>query len=214
MFCIFLWITLVMGIPNLMPMVARGIRPVPSEGKMAMEKQHKRKEVRDWAEKTLRSKIHDRSEFNATVERLVAIELDGINQFRRNRVHEQISLAQNLARISPSSCYIFAGYDLAKTGVGSFMSFHRYANWYRSLFNQAKDQISKSYREEAKEAGTWWGRLPFREKDYKLIPKFRPLDVPFTDSVRSATADIGLLFTFNLVFFLAAYAAFLRYDVK
>jgi len=33
MLCLFLWIVLVFGIPNLMPMAARSLRPIPSEGK-------------------------------------------------------------------------------------------------------------------------------------------------------------------------------------
>ena len=40
--------------------------------------------------------------------------------------------------ISPSACYIFAAYDLAKTGVSSFGRFQRYVMWYRYLFNEAR----------------------------------------------------------------------------
>ncbi len=214
MLCLFLWIAMVLGIPNLMPMIARGIRPIPSEGKIAIEKRHKNDEVWRWVELNLRSQIHDRDEYMETGRRLAAKAMEGIDQFRRNRVQDQMALARDLCRISPSACYSFAATDLAQTGVGSFSQFQRYVIWYRHLFNDVKDRLLAAYREEARKKGTWWGRLDFRASDLLLIPRFRPLDAPFTASLGAALPDIGLLLAYNALFFLGAYAAFLRYDVR
>ena len=214
MLCLFLWILLVLGIPNLMPMIARSVRPIPSEGKIATEKQHKAQEVREWVSLNLRSQIHDRDEYLQTEQRLIAKALEGIDQFRRNRVQEQISLARDLSRLSPSACYAFAAYDLANTGVSSFSKFQRYVIWYRHLFNDVKDRLIAEYRRQNRGKETWWGQQDFRTEDLLLIPRFRPLDIPFTDSLGSALPDIGLLAVFNVLFFLGAYVAFLRYDVR
>jgi hypothetical protein len=214
MCCLFLWILLVLGVPNLMPMIARGVRPIPSEGKISMEKINKAKEMWDWAEKNLRSQIHDRDEYFVTGQRIVAKELEGINQFRRNRVQEQIRLARNLSRLSPASCYLFAATDLAKTGVESFQEFQRYVIWYRYLFNEENDRLTGVYREKARGKDVWWGRMDFNPDDLLMIPRFHPLDVPFTDSVRAALPDLGLLIVYNVLFFLGAYGAFMRYDAK
>jgi ABC-2 type transport system permease protein len=214
MLCLFLWIVFVLGIPNLMPMIARSVRPIPSEGKIAAEKDQKSWETMRWVEKNLRSQIHDEDEYRESGQRLVAKALEGIDQFRRNRVQEQIALARNLARISPSACYAYAASDLAQTGIGSFAKFQRYVIWYRHLFNEIKDRLIAVYRQEAHGKNTWWGGMQFEPKDLGLIPRFRPLDVPFTDSLAAALPDIGLLLAFNAVFFLGAYAAFLSYDVR
>lgn len=213
MICLFLWIVLVLTIPNLMPMAARAIKPIPSEGKIAIEKQHKAREVEEWAGKTIRKKIHDADEYHETVARLVAKALEGINQFRRNRVQEQMTLAMNLSRISPSSCYLFASSDLLKTGIGTFSRFQRYVIWYRQLFNQSKDRIITKARKKAKGKG-WWGGQDMEIDDLKFIPAFKPLSIEFTDSLSFVLFDISIIFTYNIILFLAAYAAFLRYDAK
>jgi ABC-type transport system involved in multi-copper enzyme maturation permease subunit len=213
MICLFLWIILVLTIPNLAPMMARRMMPIPSEGKMAIEKMHRAQEVREWAGSTIRAEIHDQDEYHETVERLVARALEGINQFRRNRVQDQMTLAMNMSRISPSACYLFAASDLAKTGLGAFTRFQRYVIWYRQLFNQAKDRIIAAARERSKGKG-WWGGADLLPEDLKHIPAFRPLEIPFTDSLKFAGFDIAVLITYNVVLFLAAYAAFLKYDVR
>lgn len=215
MVCLFLWILLVLALPNMMPMIARGLRPVPAPGKLAIEKSHKSREVWEWAEGALRSKIHDPSEYHDTVRRLVAREMEGLDRFRRNRIQEQVQVAQNLARISPSSCYLFAAYDLAKTGVGSFRRFQRYTYLYREQFNQQKDRLQESFRQRARESGTgWWGMQEFTADDMNSMPRFRPLEITLGQSIRDVLFDVAALLTFNVVFFLASYVAFLRYDAK
>jgi ABC-type transport system involved in multi-copper enzyme maturation permease subunit len=212
MICLFLWIVLVLAVPNLMPMLARGLRPIPSEGKVAMEKMHKRREVQEWAGNTIRAEIHDAEEYFQTVARLVAKALEGIDQFRRNRVQEQITLAKDLARVSPTACYMFAASDLSRTGIGSFSRYQRYVIWYRHLFNETKDHLMEQAQEEA-EDGRWWN-AEVSEKDLKLFPRFKPLEITFAESIGIVLIDAALLVAFNIVFFLAAYTAFLRYDAR
>jgi len=57
------------------------------------------------------------------------------------------------------------------------------------------------------------GRVDFQPKDLRLIPRFRPLDVPFHRTACRPPCDIGLLLGFNVVFFLGVHG-FLRYDVR
>ena len=214
MFSLFLWIILVLVLPNLTPMVARTLVPVPAEGKMAIERSHREKEVRDAAELTLRPKMPDSEEYEDEVDRLVARELEGLDRFRMNRIQAQVRLARACARLSPSSCYLFASSDLAKTGLGSFRRYQRYVYQYREAFNQAKRKMVQAYRVRARGSGGWWGRMPFDAADIQLYPRFRPLTLSLGQGLRDVLTDVGLLLTFNVAFFLAAYAAFLRYDVR
>ncbi|MHC4520308.1 MAG: hypothetical protein ACYTAS_17105, partial [Planctomycetota bacterium] len=53
-----------------------------------------------------------------------------------------------------------------------------------------------------------------RAVDFDAVPKFQERDLVIGQSLRLAIWDIGLLVLFNLVFFAAAFASFLHYDVR
>ncbi len=213
MICLLCWVMLVLAMPNLMPMMARVVRPVPTLGKVEMEKRHKRQEVREWAQKALRPEIEDDDEYRETLNRLIARELQGIDQFRRNRVREQMVLARNLARLSPSAGYVFAATEIGRTGIGSFEQMQRYANWYRELLHLGRQRVEDKYRRQGSRDGRWWGWYALEAEDLQTIPDFRPKPVRFEQSLYEALPDAGLLALFNLIFFLGATVAFHRYDV-
>ena len=214
MVCLFLWIILVLAIPNIMPMIARTLRPVPAEGKIAIEKEHKKKEIEETVGNRLRNEIHDPDEWNQAVKRIVARELQGIDQFRRNRVEEQVSLAQNLSRISPASCFTFAAYEVANTGIHNFQRFQRYAFLYRQQFNQTKNQVIDDFKERGEADGNHWDDMPMQIADYHRFPLFRPVTTTLNQTIQYTLFDFGLLLAFNVVLFLGAYASFLTYDAK
>jgi hypothetical protein len=67
--------------------------------------------------------------------------------------------------------------------------------------------------QEEAEDGRWWN-AEVSEKDLKLFPRFKPLEITFAESIGIVLIDAALLVAFNIVFFLAAYTAFLRYDAR
>ena len=50
--------------------------------------------------------------------------------------------------------------------------------------------------------------------DPREIPPFQFEAAPVSEVARAAVLDLGLLGLFNLVFFVGAFVAFLRYDVR
>ena len=50
--------------------------------------------------------------------------------------------------------------------------------------------------------------------DFDTVPKFQERDLGLGESLKLAIWDIGLLALFNVVFFVAAFVSFLRYDVR
>lgn len=103
------------------------------------------------------------------------------------------------ARFSPSSAFSFAISAIARTDIGTYKRFMRSAH---SFFTQTENLQKLRYdlREEYKR----------RAEEYRY--SFR-ISESLADSFRDAVPDIALLLLFAVVFFMGAYAAFIRYDV-
>ena len=59
-----------------------------------------------------------------------------------------------------------------------------------------------------------WQAISNKPVDFNTVPKFQEKDLALGQSLKLAIWDIGLLVLFNLVFFAASFASFLRYDVR
>ena len=128
-----------------------------------------------------------------------------LDQFHREQLQAQIALTQNLARLSPSASFLFAATRLAGTGPILAEYFdqalaryqHEHRRWRRQIF---RTTIGGDPRE-----GDW-----LRAED---LPRFAIAFERVADSLDAALFDILLLLVFNALFFMLAYAFFLRYDV-
>lgn len=125
------------------------------------------------------------------------------------RAHEQYRLAQSFMRLSPFAAYDFAAAALAGTDLDRFMD-----------HLQASRRLDESLRAWQREKARLY---PHRELGQMDIPV--PLDLsdlpaavearePLGRTLRRILPDFVLLVVFNLVFMLAAQAAFQRYDVR
>ena len=54
----------------------------------------------------------------------------------------------------------------------------------------------------------------FVRSDVNRLPPFRPPNRVLAETLGAVLFDVGLLVAYNVLFFLAAYVAFLRYDAK
>ena len=120
----------------------------------------------------------------------------------------QAKLARNVARISPAAAYASATEILAQTDLDSHSRFLQQAGEYRSELTQyLRDQ--NAFGSEA-----WYGREAGRKINTEGIPLFSDRPEPSLSSIRRATPDILILLLLNVVFFLATYLSFLRYNVR
>jgi len=127
----------------------------------------------------------------------------------RNQQLNQVKLAQNLTRISPTVIYQMACESLIGTGIGHYERFLRQARQYRRdllQFTYSKYPLNPDVYQDQRESEKV--KISFHE-----IPKFTDQPSHISASLADAGWDIPLLFLFNVVFFMGAFVAFMRYSV-
>jgi ABC-type transport system involved in multi-copper enzyme maturation permease subunit len=146
----------------------------------------------------------------------IATVQDQIRNDYQNKLLRQVQFAQDMMRISPMIVYTFLCESIAGTGLHRFESFLKQVRNYRDEWREwilAEDKKDKdSFHILSNEE---WTR-PFSQKevDFGNLPGFSEKEIPLVDAVRSGILDLALLILFNFVFFIGAYVAFLRYDVR
>ena len=194
-----LWVVWVMGAPNLGVLLARRISPVPESLAFMSEKQAVREREFDSG--------MDRDEaYWQADDRYIAT------------VNKQADLVQKLTRISPVASYTYITATLARTGVAESQKFKRSAiDWDRNI-RRMSHQRMQAYRKEMEEHEA--GRLsepPKRPKgayEWAKEAPFRYEEMRFSEAFGSIWADVFLILGLNIIFLMASYLSFLRYDVR
>ena len=153
-------------------------------------------------------------------------------------LREQVAFSENISRISPAWTYYNAISVLAGTDYGAYTRFMNQARRYRnqlisysnaqqgfstpSFFTTMKisdtlmhDQLVEIESRGGSEAikrlqSSYWPKAPTLED----IPVFRYQPEPLTESIGRILPDVTILILLNMIFFLAAYASFVRQEVK
>ena len=139
-----------------------------------------------------------------------------LNEDRRNRQRVQERFALGLARVSPTASLTLSMAALAGTSLELKNRFYDEAEAYRTRFN---DFIRDKTGVNVGGSMMVWrttdddGEAP-KAVDASELPAFTYRQAGFADSLSQAGFDLALLAVFNLLFFMGAFAAFLRYDVR
>ncbi len=120
----------------------------------------------------------------------------------------QTNLAKNLACISPFANFVYIARDLTGTGLRSLKYFEQTKDEYEEQFQSyAEEKIS-----DAKE------KNPAIDEEYFLDvsdrPRFAFKEEALKDKIGEVLPYWGILVLFNVVFFVTAFAGFMRYDVR
>ncbi len=263
--CLFLWVLLILVIPNVCPYVSAEFYRIPSlreaEGRMGeiqtqqreIEKQSSQvaREMMSAATERLRSQYgplfsefesmspkvaeqraardpkfraimeafsKEQSKANDELERIRAAGASKMEAAKREaglavedvrrKAALQTKLAKSLACISPYANFVYVARDLTGTGLRAL-----------DYFTQVKKEYDAqllSYRiKKQKEAGE---KNPTLEKtpslDLSDRPRFVFREEPLKDKLGEVLPYWGILGLFNVVFFVAAFAGFMRYDVR
>jgi ABC-type transport system involved in multi-copper enzyme maturation permease subunit len=133
---------------------------------------------------------------------------DALREDFNNRSRKQELLAIGLASLSPLSNFVFAATDAADVGLESDAEWEAQAGRYnRSL----REYVDKRY-EEAKASDP-----SFSVNDYldlRTRPRFQFQPPPLGTRIVRIILPTAILAGFNLLFFVAAFVSFLRYDVR
>ncbi len=209
-----LWVGMSVGLPNLSPYIAQALVPVSTIQEVEREKwsvTDEENRERGQRTRTYRQKTTDPewqqgvviSELYRDCFVQIARRQEQIQAGYEREVDRQVFAAVWLSRLSPTASLIYATGEITSTGVREWRRFRKALQEYRVRFlNYAEDKWIERARQGGGEIST---------ADYPRFFYFRP---KLGDRLGAALVDLGLLAVWSLLFFVAGYVAFLRYDVR
>jgi ABC-type transport system involved in multi-copper enzyme maturation permease subunit len=203
---LFAWICWTLVIPNLAPVAARIARPVPSVEKIAAEKLAVDQETELRARRVSQSMLSYGQEGQRVLEEIQAEgerTKDKLDRFYEDQFQAQIDLSRTLSRISPAASFRYATTEMAQTGIGLFDGYRKAYKRFQQDFSEYGDRLNRKQNNRQLEAG-WF------QSDQ--LPIMKVPQAQWGDTLDRIGADLLLLGIFNLLLFMGAYAAFLRYD--
>jgi len=120
----------------------------------------------------------------------------------------QTRLARNLACISPLANFVYVARGLTGTGLRSLEYFGQVKAEYRKRFVRYARKKERQ-AEKNDPTFTWKSFLDLSER-----PRFVFKEEALKDKLNEVLPYWGILVLFNVVFFAAAFAGFMRYDVR
>ncbi len=205
------WIVWILVVPNLAPITARLVAPVPSRQVIDAEQQAIDREAELLQDSIRKRKVYGDQQESERIQQDAERKRRKLDQFYNDRMTRQVSFSQGLARLSPSASYLFAVTRLAGTGPVLFDRF-RDAN---DRFQEAQeDWRNDLYRSGVVEFSRTGPRVNDEDWfDPESIPRFQIYAESTRQAVDAAMFDILLLIVFAVLFFMLSFAFFLRYDV-
>jgi hypothetical protein len=134
------------------------------------------------------------------------------NKFRedlKTKAAAQTKLAKNLACISPFANFVYISRDLTGTGLRSLDYFERTDREHRK--EQYGPYLTKKFQDAQKNDPTFTYSSFL---DISDRPRFVFKEEALKDKLGEVLPYWGILVLFNVVFFVAAFAGFMRYDVR
>jgi ABC-type transport system involved in multi-copper enzyme maturation permease subunit len=145
-----------------------------------------------------------RAEFQSSlIEELQKVDSDF--EMRKNK---QTIIAMNLARLSPASCFIRPLAEISRTGLTAYQQFLEKTNDYQRILNA--DIFSKNQYRRYKGGVS----MSFSGDINSIAPQYHQGVQPINRIIAGIIPDFILLILYNLVFFMCAYIAFLKYDAR
>lgn len=207
---LFAWICWILVVPNLAPVVAKLISPVPTLQKIDAEKAAIDRETDIRMDRARRNTLGYGKKGEKIRDDLQKEGEDRkrrIDKFYEDKLRSQIDWSRNLSRISPSASFVFAVTDLAGTGVGLFDTFRRGYRQFSDEFSEWGWAWARAFWDnDGKHPDEGWFQL-------ENIPSLRLGEARLDDTVDAVLMDVLLLLVFSVLFFMLSYLFFLRYDV-
>lgn len=209
--CLFVWVVAILVVPNLAPVTAKILEPTPSLEKIRAEKAAVDSEIDlQMSRLTMTSGELDygrRIELEkAALERERERRKRRWQQYYDERRRRQTALAATLGRLSPAVSWTYAAVALANTGGDAYEALYR-----------ARIKLGEDFGRR------WEDALErMRKSDDRAWPEITAAEVPslrveFPDesaAFGAALNDVLILVILNVIFFMLAFAFFLRYDVR
>ena len=236
------WVIVFLAVPNLSPHVARLIKPTRTpqvvtdqrievtrdiwerevEQKMeAYDKEHgfskqwwKDINWNAWSgRKRAAIRRVQRYTYSRDAHLMCLREFDKIDEQSTGELNEQIRLSQWLSRISPFACFSLVAAELADEGVREKRRFlAQVRDFQKILVRYSHDEVLHRQQYEIDHEGKDLG--PWTDTRREPLPRFHYVPAAGMEYVQTIAVDTGILAGLVIVFFMLAYARFLRYDVR
>lgn len=206
---LFCWVLFVYVIPDISPYIAGAFRPIPSVQEFLAQKlqltfeweQELSRGMREMQSRAFQGRApegtvkvwkEDRAKLEATIGEKMERRARQMDEAFRNRLNAQIHLSRSLSSLSPVAVGTYLITDLAGTGVLT-----------HEMLGDTIEEYWESVREE-------WNDI----EDWEDLPTFKERTLNWKEVFERDKLDLLLLLVLNVLFFMGAYAAFLRYDVR
>jgi ABC-type transport system involved in multi-copper enzyme maturation permease subunit len=257
--CLFLWVLLILVIPNVCPYISAQLHRIPSISeteRLAEEIEDAYRGVRRQRRKEIVNKF--RSDYGGLFSKLESLgfgkilddevgdkekveelaaadpqfkamvdafrheleqassgartaknqEVDKLWDNLNTKAAAQTRLARNLACISPLANFVYVARGLTGTGLRSLEYFENAKSKYERLF---WPYVGKKVQDAEKNDPNFTWDTFFDLGDY---PRFVFKEEALKDKLGGVLPYWGILVLFNVVFFVSAFAGFMRYDVR
>jgi len=136
-----------------------------------------------------------------------------------NQKSQQELLAFSLAKISPASQFQLATMKLSGTDVGLKKRYEDAMKEYKKSYSNFSQQKNTgfNFRINTQGRGSTSASMvgpPQTKVDMGEAPKFTDPDYSFGTAIAGSLVDLGLLMLFNILAFVGAFVAFLRFDMR
>ena len=209
------WICWILVVPNMAPVAARLLAPVPGRQVIDAEKQAIEREAELLLDGIRKRKVYGDQNESERIRQESERRKNKLEEFFRDKMESQIALSQNLARLSPSASFLFAATRLAGTGPILFQHFQKAQERFQKGHGELRNNLYRTLYESGRIERVN-GRMQIKDKDWFRpddLPRFRLFTENIGDSFNQALFDVLLLVVFNVLFFMLAFVFFLRYDI-
>ncbi|MFH1566572.1 MAG: ABC transporter permease subunit [Gemmatimonadota bacterium] len=230
------WVVLILAVPNMAPYLTSQIMPVPSRESVDRVKAELQREqvgqllqrVEEWKkEKGLPADAnwYQDEDLRARAQEYGTQMQDGLQKVEDDylaRVQSQTRWSGLVARLSPLTSLKLAAYDLAAAGIAQESALVQDLKTYSKTWEEYSNEKQKAWREFMEKQMSSGGAVSFtpemmerfRLADLSDYPRFSFAYMPLSRRLSLASLDLGLLAIWSVLFFLAAYLSFLRYDAQ
>ena len=205
------WICWILVVPNVAPIAARLMAPVPARQVIEAEKQAIDREAQLLLEGIGKRKVYGDAKESERIRDEAEHRQEKLEDFYSDRMRRQISWSQNLARVSPSASYLFAATRLAGTGPNLFRQFQSALDQFREAQQDYRRDLQRRNVVEYTRSGPRVSDPDWFKPDD--LPRFTMSQEGVLEALNLAYTDILLLAVYNVLFFMLAFVSFLRYDV-
>jgi ABC-type transport system involved in multi-copper enzyme maturation permease subunit len=244
---LFIWVLLILIIPNLSPYVASFLAKTPSRIKVNREvfrltqverddvgrrlSQERRLEMykkhpflsENLSEAEIKRKIAQDSGFKKAYQELTEAIENAWNEANRiqgekadliqrdldRKEAAQQRLSTYISMVSPLSDFTYLATDLSSTGIRSMIHFRRIAeNWW-SVFDEYEAKKIATLKEKDPTIDIWNTAVDVSDR-----PRFQYQEETLLDRFNGTIRFFVILLIFNLIFFIAAFFSFIRYDAR